>query len=66
MKMTAQHFKEFVETIQNTAAISENELGRAIGVTGTSIRWWKRCGLPVAKTPMIVNRLRQFMRVVML
>jgi hypothetical protein len=64
--MTAQHFKELVETIQLTTAMSENEVGRAIKVSGTSIRWWKRCGLPSAKAPMIVERLRNLMRVVML
>jgi hypothetical protein len=60
--MTAQHFKEMVESIQITMAITENELGRAIGYTGDAIRWWKKNGLPVARTPLVCSRLRAFMR----
>jgi response regulator of citrate/malate metabolism len=60
--MTAQHFKELVETIQTTKAITENELGRAIGTSGVSIRRWKTWGVPTQHASMICARLRAFMR----
>jgi transposase len=58
--MTPEHFTELVATIQLTTGMSDNEVGDIFNVSGTTIRDWKKRGVPGRRSPRIGPAVRAY------
>jgi hypothetical protein len=60
--MSNQHFKEIVETVLCTTGTDKKKLSEEIGVQRSRINAWMLNGVPQAKVPMIMAKLRRYTR----
>jgi hypothetical protein len=61
-EMTNQHFREVVETVLCTTGTDKKRLSEEIGVKRSLLNVWMLKGVPMAKVPMIMAKLRRYTR----
>jgi hypothetical protein len=60
--MSNQHFKEIVETVLCTTGTDKKKLSEEIGIERALINSWMLKGVPMAKVPMVMSKLRHYTR----
>lgn len=59
--MTAQQFRELLETVQKVKPISQRKLSTVLGVCPSTISRWKVCGIKEFNSDRVVRKLNHYM-----
>lgn len=59
--MNGQHFREILESVQLSTHSSLLKIADEISISDTTLRRYKHQGVPNAKAPVVVSRLKDYL-----